>query len=93
MVMGNAESFGVIVFIPWIIEFLLHAKGRFGTTDLGIRQKDGTFKAPYGKKIYSLTHIVMNIKKVREYEVPIYLSLVEALFVLLALSLKLYGIL
>ena len=49
--------------MPWIIEFLLHLRRKFKVTDLGIRQKDGTFKAPYGRKIYSLTHLVMNIKE------------------------------
>ncbi len=63
MVMGNAEIFGVVIFIPWIIEFILHLRRRFKVTDLGIRQSDGTFKAPYGKKIYSLTHVVMNMMR------------------------------
>ena len=93
MAMGNAETFGVIIFIPWIIEFLLHARGKFDVTDLGIRQRDGTFKAPYGKKIYSLTHVMMNLKRMKEYEVPIYLSLIEGVFVVLALLLKVNGFL
>jgi UDP-N-acetylglucosamine--dolichyl-phosphate N-acetylglucosaminephosphotransferase len=88
MIMGNAESFGTIIFIPWIIEFFLHLRGRFDTTDVGIRQKDGTFKAPYGKKIYSLTHFVMNLKPMREYEVSAYLVLIEVAFVFLAFGLK-----
>lgn len=93
MAMGNAEIFGVIIFIPWIVEFFLHARKRFDVTDLGIRQSDGTFKSPYGKKIYSLTHVVMNMKRVKEWEVPIYLSALELAFVLLALLLKVYGLL
>ena len=60
----------------------------FDTTDVGIRQKDGTFKAPYGKKIYSLTHFVMNLKPMREYEVSAYLVLIEVIFVFLAFGLK-----
>ena len=87
--MGHAEGFGLIIFIPWIIEFLLHAKGKFNVTDLGVRQKDGTLKAPYGKRIYSLTHVVMNMKrKVKEREVTIILAAFEALFVIAALLLK-----
>lgn len=88
MVMGNAEIFGVIILIPWIIEFFLHLRRKFHVTDLGIRQKDGTFKPPYGKRIYSLTHIIMNAKKAKEYEVTIYLALLEVVFVALALILK-----
>lgn len=91
MVMGNAESFGIIIFIPWMIEFLLHLRKRFKVTDLGIRQKDGTFKAPYGKKIYSLTHVVMNLKKANETDVAYYLTALEVLFVVIAFALKLTG--
>jgi UDP-N-acetylglucosamine--dolichyl-phosphate N-acetylglucosaminephosphotransferase len=93
MVMGNAESFGVIIFIPWMVEFLLHLRKRFEVRDLGIRQKDGTLKAPYGKKVYSLAHLIMNMKRVREQEVTIYLCAMEVAFVVFALLLKSHGLL
>ena len=93
MAIGNAEAFGTILFIPWIIEFILHLRRKFHVTDLGIRERDGTFKAPYGKKIYSLTHLVMNYKKLREREVTLYICLIEAAFVILAFLLKAAGLL
>jgi len=93
MAMGEAESFGVIIFIPWMIEFFLHLRRKFNVTDLGTRQKDGTFKAPYGKKIYSLTHLVMNLGRFKEQEITIYLSALEAMFVVIAFLLKIYGFL
>jgi len=94
MIMGHAEAFGLIIFIPWIIEFLLHLSGKFKVTDLGIRQNDGSLKAPYGKRIYSLTHIAMNIKrKVTERQVTLMLAGVEVLFVAFAFLLKLHGLL
>jgi len=93
MAMGNAEAFGVIIFMPWIVEFFLHLRRGFNVTDVGIRQRDGTFRAPYGKKIYSLTHMVMNAKRATEQEIALYLSLLEAAFVLLGFALKLAGIL
>jgi UDP-N-acetylglucosamine--dolichyl-phosphate N-acetylglucosaminephosphotransferase len=92
MIMGNAEMFGIIVFLPWIIEFFLHLKRKFKVTDLGVLQKDGTLKAPYDGKIYSLTHVVMNLKKATEKEVTNYLVLLEVLFVILAFGLKFLGI-
>jgi UDP-N-acetylglucosamine--dolichyl-phosphate N-acetylglucosaminephosphotransferase len=92
MVMGNAEVFGVIIFMPWIIEFVLHLRRKFKVSDLGIRQRDGTLAAPYGKRIYSLAHLIMNLKKVREEEVTLYLSAIEAGFVILALLLKVAGL-
>jgi UDP-N-acetylglucosamine--dolichyl-phosphate N-acetylglucosaminephosphotransferase len=94
MIMGHAEAFGFIVFMPWIIEFLLHLRGKFRVTDLGIRQRDGSLKAPYGSRIYSLTHLAMNLrKKAKEREVTIMLALFEAAFVAIAFIVVLYGIL
>lgn len=93
MIIGNMESFGIILFIPFIIEFLLHLRGKFNVTDLGILTKDMYFKSPYGKKIYSWTHIIMNLKKCKEYEVSLYMWLINIAFVLLGLSLKFLKIL
>ena len=93
MVLGNAETFGVIIFIPWIMEFFLHLRKGFKVTDLGILQKDGTFKAPYGKKIYSLTHFVMNLTRATENTVAVYLTAFEGAFVVLGLLLKVFGVL
>ncbi|MEM3791250.1 MAG: hypothetical protein QXL16_00785 [Candidatus Micrarchaeaceae archaeon] len=93
MVLGNAEAIGIIFLFPWIIEFFLHLRKKFDVSDLGIRQADGTFKSPYGKKIYSLTHLVMNLKKANEKEITLYISLIELLFLVLGFSFKLTGIL
>ncbi|MGC8669908.1 MAG: hypothetical protein ACP5TL_02020 [Candidatus Micrarchaeia archaeon] len=84
MIVGNMEAFGIIVFIPWFVEFILHAIKKFNVTDLGKMQPDGTFKAPYSKRIYSWTHLIMNLKKCKEWEVSLYMALIEAGFVALA---------
>ncbi len=89
MIVGGIESFGIIIFIPWIVEFFLHARKRFDVTDLGKLQKDGTFRSPYGKKIYSWTHIAMNIKKMKEWEVSLFMFGIEALFIAAAFGLRL----
>ncbi len=88
MALGNMEIFGIIVFMPWIIEFILHLRRKFQVTDLGKMNSDGTFAPPYGKKIYSWTHLIMNIKRCREWEVSLYMWVVEILFILLAFGLK-----
>ena len=93
MIIGNMESFGLILFIPYIIEFILHLRGRFNVTDLGKLQKDMSFKAPYGKRIYSWTHILMNMKKCKEYEVSIYMWLINIGFVAIAFVLKFFKLL
>lgn len=89
MIIGNMESFGIIIFIPWIIEFFLHLRKKFDVTDLGIRQSDGTFRSPYGRRIYSWTHVAMNaIRKPKEWEVSLFMFGIEALFVALGIGLR-----
>ncbi|MCL5680074.1 MAG: hypothetical protein M1465_01905 [Candidatus Marsarchaeota archaeon] len=88
MIIGNMESFGIIIFMPWIIEFLLHARKKFHTSDLGTLQNDGSFTSKYGKKIYSWTHVFMRIKRAKEWEISAYMWAVEALFMLLAFGMK-----
>ncbi len=88
MVVGSMESFGIIIFIPWIIEFFLHMRKRFDVTDLGKLQGDGTMKPPYGRKIYSWTHIAMNAAKMKEWQVSVFMFSIEGLFVAIAFALK-----
>ncbi len=88
MALGNMEVFGIIVFMPWIIEFVLHLRRKFKVTDLGKVRSDGTFAPPYGKKIYSWTHLIMNLKRCREWEVSLYMWIIEVLFILFAFGLK-----
>ncbi len=93
MVMGNMEVFGAVVFFPYIIEFFLHLRRRFKVNDLGIRQKDGTFKSPYGKKIYSLTHLAMSTGRRTEQQISYCIWGIGLAFVILAFALKFLGFL
>ncbi len=93
MIIGNMESFGFVVFFPWIVEFFLHARRGFKVTDLGKRRSDGTFEAPYGTKIYSWTHAIMNIRPMKEWEVSLCMFGVEAAFVVLAFAMKFFALL
>ncbi len=93
MILGNMESFGIIVFMPWIIEFFLHMRKKFKTSDLGKLQPDGTMKAPYGRKISSWTHVAMNIMKAKEWQVSAFMWLVEIAFIALAFGLKFLNLL
>jgi UDP-N-acetylglucosamine--dolichyl-phosphate N-acetylglucosaminephosphotransferase len=88
MIIGHMEAFGVVVFTPFIIEFLLHARRKFNVTDLGKRRSDGTFEAPYGKKIYSWTHIIMNLRRQKEWEVSMCMCVIETGFVVLAFAMR-----
>ncbi len=92
MIVGNMEMFGVIIFIPWIVEFFLHASKKFKVTDLGKLGKDGKFTPPYGKKVYSWTHLIMNLKRCREWEVSMYMWGISLFFVAVGFGAKLLGI-
>lgn len=65
VIIGNIEKFGIIVFTPWIIEAFLKLRSKFTARSLGEPQTDGTLKSPY-EKVYSLTHLFMKIKPMKE---------------------------
>ncbi|MCS7106032.1 MAG: hypothetical protein NZ942_01820 [Candidatus Aenigmarchaeota archaeon] len=83
VIVGNMEKVGVIVLFPFIIEFFLKARAKFKATCLGKLRNDGKLDPPYGKKIYSITHILMNLKKMREIEVTVWLIIIEIVFSLI----------
>ncbi len=58
-ILSKLELFAAFLFVPWFLEFLLKLRSRLKARSYGNLQKDGTLKSPYGKKIYSLTHIAM----------------------------------
>jgi len=77
VIVGNIERAGVIAMLPFIVEFFLKSRSKFKASSLGKLRKDGKLDPPYGKKIYSLSHILMNIKKMTEKEVVLCLILIE----------------
>lgn len=85
VITGNMEKFGIIIFIPWIIEAFLKLRSKFRARSLGDLQDDGTLRAPYDK-IYSLTHLLMKIKPMKEWEITSVLILSEILLCVLAFA-------
>lgn len=83
VIVGNMERVGVIVLLPFIIEFFLKARARFKASCLGKLRKDGRLDPPYGKNIYSLTHVIMNLKPLTEKQVAVAMILVVAIFSLI----------
>lgn len=83
VIIGNVEKFGIVIFIPWIIEAFLKLRSKFRARSLGDLQKDGTLKPPY-KKIYSLTHVVMKIKPMKEWKITTILICFEIVICILA---------
>jgi hypothetical protein len=56
---------------------------KFKASCLGKLRKDGKLNPPYGKKIYSLTHVIMNLKPFTEKQVTIIMILIATLFSLI----------
>ena len=83
VVVGNMERNGIIVMLPFIIEFFLKLRVKFKASCLGKLREDGKLDPPYGKKIYSWTHLIMNLKPVTEKQVTIVLILVQTFFTIL----------
>ena len=58
IVLGNMEKFAVMLFAPWILEFVLKARSGFDADSWGVLQEDGSLKPKYERN-YSLTHPFM----------------------------------
>lgn len=80
-IVGNMEKIAIIAILPFAIEFVLKARVWFKASCLGKLRKDGRLDPPYGKKIYSITHAIMNIKPLTERQVTLILILIELAFV------------
>lgn len=77
-IIGSMEKFALYVFVLWFIEFALKARSGFKAESFGVLQPDGTLKAPY-PKIYSLTHAVMKLRPMKEWQVVAVLAGAQAL--------------
>ncbi len=83
VIIGNVEKFGIIIFTPWIIEAFLKLRSGFRARSLGDLRKDGTLASPY-EKTYSLTHLLMKIKPMKEREITTLLICAEVIICALA---------
>lgn len=80
VILGNIEKAGIFLMIPFGIEFLLKLRGKLNVHCMGKLRKDGKLDSPYGKKIYSWSHIIMNIKPMTEKQVTFLLILMQLVF-------------
>jgi len=83
VIVGNMEKAGIIIMTPFVIEFLLKLRSKFTASCLGKLRKNGKLDPPYEKKIYSLTHIIMNFGALTEKQVTIILIAIQIIFGLL----------
>jgi UDP-N-acetylglucosamine--dolichyl-phosphate N-acetylglucosaminephosphotransferase len=80
VIIGNMEKVGVVVMLPFVIEFLLKLRSQLKASCLGRLRADGRLDPPYGKKIYSWTHAIMNLGALTEKRVTVALMLIQVLF-------------
>ncbi len=78
-VLGNIEKAAVIISIPFIIEFMLKARGRFKKKSIGSLE-NGKIKSLYGKEIYSIPHILTRTGRFTEKQVVYFMIFVQIIF-------------
>ena len=83
VIVGNMERSGILVMLPFIIEFFLKLRSRFKASCLGRLSGDGKLRPPYGRKLYSWTHILMNLRPLTETQVTLSLMLIQVCFAVL----------
>ncbi len=83
VIVGNMERSGIIIMLPFIIEFFLKLRSRFKVSCLGKLRADGRLDPPYGKKIYSWTHLLMNLRPLTEKQVVMLLIFIQFCFAVL----------
>jgi UDP-N-acetylglucosamine--dolichyl-phosphate N-acetylglucosaminephosphotransferase len=83
-ILGGIEAVAIITMIPFIVQafikfYAIH-KLQKTPADMGVLQRDGSIKSRYGKKIWSLTHIVMNLGRFKEWQIVLIFVGVQAIF-------------
>ncbi|WP_048100281.1 UDP-N-acetylglucosamine--dolichyl-phosphate N-acetylglucosaminephosphotransferase [Candidatus Acidianus copahuensis] len=75
-----------VLYLPYVIEFILKARTRFKGVSFGKIDSDG--KLYWDEKPNSLTHIIMKIGKMKEYQIVMIIWVIEILFAILAIILQ-----
>lgn len=83
-VIGNLEFFGLMLFLPYFLEFALKARGRFSGQSFG-ELKNGKLVPP--KQAQSITHLFMRIAPMDERQIVGCIILLETAVAVAALAL------
>lgn len=78
-ILGNMEKAVLIASIPFFIEFILKAIGKFQKQSYGY-YKDGKIHNLYGKEIYSIPHLFTRTGKFSEKQIVYFCIFIEFLF-------------
>ena len=85
VIIGNMQFLGLLLILPWLVEFILKARVRFHANSWGLIQNDGKLKSPHGKKIYSLTHLFLRTGRFSEWQIVSLLTVLEVVVASLSL--------
>ena len=72
----SLKTFGAILFIPMILEFLLKLRGRFQAENYGELGSDGRLN--WKGRVESILHLVMRWRRLREWEIVLAIWGIEA---------------
>lgn len=78
-VLGNIERAALIASIPFFIECILKARGKFKKKSIGTIE-NGKVKSLYGNKIYSIPHILTRTGKYTEKQVVYFMIFIQLIF-------------
>lgn len=83
-ILGNFEKIAFVVFIPYILEVFLKARGGLDVHSFGIPRKDGTLKMPRDK-VYGLEHLAIKVlgRGATEKKVVYLVHALQILFILI----------
>ncbi|MDD1775845.1 MAG: hypothetical protein LUP94_00660 [Candidatus Methanomethylicus sp.] len=92
-ILGNVEKLAIILFIPYVIDFILPLRSKMKAEAFAKVNPDGSLEKPY-EKIYDSTHLMIVIisklkKKVFERDVTLSLMALELILGLVGLTLYL----
>ena len=77
-VLGNLEKAALIISIPFIIEFILKARGKFRKVTVGYLE-NGKIKSHY-KKIYSIPHFFTRTGTYTEKQIVYFMFFIQLIF-------------
>ena len=91
-IMGDVERIALIIFIPYLLEFILKLRGKLKKESFAKVLEDGSLEQPY-EKIYGLEHLTIKIlKKLKRkvYEKDVVYTILLAELILCTLVIRFY---
>lgn len=79
-IVGNIEKAALICSIPFFVEFVLKARGRFKMQTYGYENENGKIMSKYGNTVYSIPHFFSRTGKFTEKQITYCMMFIELVF-------------